>query len=90
MYMGILLHMKPFLIELDPATARDLERVAPAGERRRSAFVRHAIRRALDAEIERRTEQAYRLHPQEPGYFDPAEWETETPAAPKPRKPRRK
>jgi predicted transcriptional regulator len=55
--------MKRILIELDDACARDLERVAPAKERKRAEFVRLAIRRAIDLSLDRRTEQAYRAQP---------------------------
>ena len=65
--------------------AAALERVAPARSRKRSAFVRDAIRRALDAELERRTEEAYRRMPQslDPWCFDPAAW---TPRSPRRRR----
>ncbi len=51
--------MKQFLIELDDRDARDLERVAPAKSRRRSEFVRLAIRRAIDLALDRETALAY-------------------------------
>lgn len=70
--------MKQLLIEVDDETARELERVAPARRRLRSSFIRHAIRRALDAEIERETAAAYRARPQEPAAFDAAEWDPAT------------
>lgn len=57
------MYMKRILIELDDACARDLERVAPARERKRAEFVRLAIRRAIDLSLDRRTEQAYRAQP---------------------------
>jgi hypothetical protein len=47
------------LIEIDDRSARDLERVAPAKERKRAEFVRLAIRRALDLALERSTKGAY-------------------------------
>ena len=78
--------MKQLLIQVDDETARRLERFAPARSRRRSAFVRGAIRKALwDAE-ERATAEAYGRLPdtsEEP--FDPATWEP----APKQRRRRR-
>lgn len=55
----MLLSMKQFLIELDDRDARDLERVAPAKSRRRSEFVRLAIRRAIDLALDRDTAFAY-------------------------------
>ncbi len=46
--------MKPLLIHVDESTFRALNKVAPAAKRRRSEFVREAIRRALrDAEYAR-------------------------------------
>jgi predicted transcriptional regulator len=46
--------MKSVLIQLDEPTYRALSRVAPATERRRSQFIREAIRRAIrDAEYAR-------------------------------------
>lgn len=55
--------MKQFLIELDDRCARDLERVAPAESRKRSQFVRLAIRRAIDLALDRATEAAYAREP---------------------------
>lgn len=73
----ILLHMKAFLIELDPETAARLEKVAPGRSRRRSDFIRAAIRRALWEVEERATEAAYRRQPDsaEDVYVDPGVWE---------------
>jgi hypothetical protein len=75
--------MKQVIVEITENMAAMLERVAPARSRRRSAFVREAIRRALDAELERLTAEAYRRMPQslDPSYFDPAEWEPRPPRA---------
>jgi len=85
----ILLYMKPFLIEVDADIAAQLEKVAPSRSRRRSEFVRNAIRRALWDLAERATEEAYLRHPDssEEG-FDPAVWEPGTPARRSRRKPR--
>lgn len=55
--------MKQILIEIDDACARDLERVAPARERKRAEFVRLAIRRAIDLSLDRLTERAYQAQP---------------------------
>jgi predicted transcriptional regulator len=69
--------MKQILIELDEATAKRLEAVAPARSRRRSQFIREAVRRLLDELEERGMEAAYRRAPDvEPAHFDPALWET--------------
>lgn len=57
------IHMKALLVQLDEATHRALERVAPASQRRRSQFIRDAIRRALrDAEYAR-MRAAYKAAP---------------------------
>lgn len=56
-------YMKQILIELDDRSARDLERVAPVRKRVRAEFVRRAIRRAIDLELDRDTEEAYREQP---------------------------
>jgi hypothetical protein len=86
--------MKQFLIELDDETAEQLEAVAPARSRRRSDFVRLAIRRALWELRERATEAAYTRTPDsEPAYFDPTVWEVRDsgrPRAGQPRKPSRR
>lgn len=55
--------MKQFIVELDDRSARDLERVAPAKNRKRSEFVRLAIRRAIDLALDRETEAAYAREP---------------------------
>jgi predicted transcriptional regulator len=74
----MLLEMVQVMVELDDATAARLERVAPARSRRRLAFIRMAVRRALDEEAERATERAYREQPDAaaPVNFDPAAWES--------------
>jgi hypothetical protein len=67
---------KQLIVELDEPLARELERVAPARSRRRSAFVRAALRRALDELVEARMADAYRARPDvEPAHFDPRLWE---------------
>ena len=67
--------VKQLIVELDEPLARDLERAAPAHLRRRSAFVRAALRRALDEVMEARMAQAYKDKPDvEPAYFDARLW----------------
>lgn len=39
--------MKALLIHLDDSTYRALDRIAPATQRRRSQFIREAVRRAV-------------------------------------------
>ena len=69
--------MKQLLIELDNETAEKLERVAPARSRKRSQFIRSAIRRALWELEERATAEAYRNQPDsaDDAYVDPRVWE---------------
>lgn len=69
--------MKQLLIEVDDEIADGLERVAPARSRRRSDFIRLAIRRALWDLEERATAEAYRQQPDsaEDAYLDPRVWE---------------
>jgi len=69
--------MKQILIEIDDATATELESVAPARSRSRSEFIRAAIRRALWELRERATEAGYRAKPDDdPAFFDASAWET--------------
>jgi hypothetical protein len=65
------------ILEIDDTTARELEAVAPARARQRSVFLRQALRRALDAEAERRMRDAYAKQPDNPdaAYMDAAAWE---------------
>jgi hypothetical protein len=51
------------LVEIDDHSARDLERVAPARERKRAEFIRMAIRRAIDMALDRATRDAYQREP---------------------------
>jgi predicted transcriptional regulator len=81
--------MKQLLIEIEDDVAERLEAVAPARSRRRSEFVRTAIRRALWELEERATAEAYKQQPDTvaDAPFDPRTWE----APPKPRsEPRRR
>lgn len=55
----MMFHMVQFMVELDDRCARDLERVAPARKRMRAAFVRLAIRRAVDLALDGETAEAY-------------------------------
>jgi predicted transcriptional regulator len=86
--------MKQFLIELDDETAAQLEAVAPARSRRRSEFVRAAIRKALWDMRELAIEAGYARTPDaEPAYFESAAWELREPGkgrAKRPRKPGRR
>ncbi len=64
------------LIELDEETLRRLEKVAPGKSRKRSAFIRAAVQKALWELEEEKTRQAYLASPDvEPAPFDAASWE---------------
>ncbi len=69
--------MKQLLIELDDETAEKLEQIAPARSRRRSQFIRTAIRRALWELEEQATAEAYKSRPDsgEDAYVDAGEWD---------------
>jgi predicted transcriptional regulator len=68
--------MKQLLIELDDDVAARLEEVAPGRSRRRSEFIRNAIRRALWDLEEHATAEAYRRTPDAPeAYVDADAWE---------------
>lgn len=73
--------MKQVLLELHDETAAELELVAPGHARQRSAFLRAAIRQALDRAAEERMAAAYRAQPDdaEPAYLDPAAWQPQKP-----------
>ena len=64
------------LVELDDETATKLERVAPGRARKRSEFIRSAVRRALWELEEDATAAAYRRQPDSAStaYLDPAVW----------------
>ena len=73
----ILNHMKQVLIEVDDELAAELEKVAPGRSRRRSEFIRFAIRQALWDLEEKRTAEAYKQQPdsEDEIYLDPRVWE---------------
>ena len=77
---------RQIILEIDDVTARELEAVAPSRDRRRSDFIRRALRAALDRVAEARMREAYSRQPDGPGVFDPAVWE---PARPRGRRARR-
>lgn len=70
----MILHMKQLLVQFDDKTCELLERVAPGRSRKRSEFIRRAVARALQDELEQRTRAAYERWPDEPATFDPNEW----------------
>jgi predicted transcriptional regulator len=69
--------MKQILVELDDDVSAKLERIAPGRSRRRSEFIRMAIRRALWDLEEQATAEAYRKHPDSAAdtYIDAEAWE---------------
>ena len=82
--------VKQILVEIDAETAERLERAAPARSRRRSAFIREAIRRALWELEERETRAAYLRDPAaKEGAWPEPPWEPWTAAEPK-RRPRKR
>ena len=72
-----IVHVNQVIIELDDRMLERLNQVAPPKARKRSEFIREAIRRALDARLEERMEIAYRNHPQASTEddVDPETWE---------------
>jgi predicted transcriptional regulator len=75
--------MKQLLVEVDDDTFRKLEEIAPARSRRRSAFIRGAIQKAIGEAQERATAEAYRRMPDaaSDAWFDPRVWEPKAPGA---------
>jgi metal-responsive CopG/Arc/MetJ family transcriptional regulator len=69
--------MKQLLLEIEEDLAAKLKAVAPGGSRKRSEFVRNAIRKALWDLEEALTAEAYERRPDaaEVAYFDPRIWE---------------
>jgi len=69
--------MKQLLVEIDEDTFKKLEQIAPARSRRRSAFIRAAIQKAILEDLERATAEAYRRVPDSAAdaWFDPRVWE---------------
>ena len=75
----MLLYMKQLLVEVPDELAKELERVVPARSRKRSEFVRMAIRKALWELEEQATRAAYLRQPQDPNdaFLDPEVWAQE-------------
>jgi predicted transcriptional regulator len=55
--------MTSLLIQLDDATAKKLERIAPARQRKRADFIREAVKEAIRNHEYARMREAYRLQP---------------------------
>jgi predicted transcriptional regulator len=71
--------MKQLLIEVDDELAAKLEKVAPARSRRRSEFIRCAMRQALWDLEEQKMAEAYKRLPdsETEAYLDPCVWEAQ-------------
>jgi predicted transcriptional regulator len=71
--------MKQLLIEVDEELVAKLEKVAPGRSRRRSEFIRHAIRQALWEIEEQATAEAYRKQPDSEAdvCLDSSVWESQ-------------
>ena len=81
--------MKAVLVELDDEVAARLEQVAPGRSRRRSEFIRNAIRQALWRLEEHATAEAYTQQPDSSAaYLSSDVWEAQA-GAPKKRARRR-
>ena len=53
--------MTSLLIQLDDSTAKKLERIAPARQRKRADFIREAVKSAIRNHEYARMREAYRL-----------------------------
>lgn len=84
----MIFHMKQILVQLDDEMAARLEATVPGQSRKRSAFIRRAIARALLDVAELRTRAAYERHPPSGASVDPAEWADRDEAIIRPRKRR--
>jgi metal-responsive CopG/Arc/MetJ family transcriptional regulator len=66
--------MKPLLIQLDEPTLKALNRVAAPSKRKRSEFIRQAIRDAIRQAEYRAMREAYRKQPD--SILDADDWST--------------
>jgi len=66
--------MKPLLIQLDEHTLKALNRIAAPGKRKRSEFVRQAIRNAIRQAEYHAMREAYRKQPDT--ILDADDWST--------------
>lgn len=66
--------MKAILVQLDDATYRALQQVAPAAKRRQSQFIRDAVKKAIREAEYLRIRRAYEAHPDSEAEADT--WET--------------
>jgi len=68
------MYMKPLLIQLDEPTLKALNRIAAPGKRKRSEFVRQAIRNAIRQTEYHAMREAYRNQPD--SILDGDDWST--------------
>ncbi len=68
------LYMNSLLLQIDEATLKALNRVAPAAKRQRAEFVRQAIKTAIRAAEEANTRAAYLKTPDSAAEAD--DWST--------------
>jgi hypothetical protein len=66
--------MKPLLIQLDEPTLAALNKLAAPGKRKRSEFIRNAIRSAVRQAENRAMREAYRQQPD--SALDADDWST--------------
>lgn len=66
--------MKPLLIQLDEPTLTALNRIAAPGKRKRSEFIRQAIRHAIRQAEYKAMREAYRKQPD--SALDVDDWST--------------
>lgn len=66
--------MKQVMIQLDDATAAQLEKVAPGSSRKRSEFLRGVIARAVHETLELGTRKAYEKWPDEAPTMTLGDW----------------
>ena len=74
----MVIYMKTLIVELDDEVVAQIERVAPGRSRKRSEFIRNAIRKALWELEEHATAEAYRNQPDSSDnvYFNPDVWKS--------------
>lgn len=65
------------MIQLDDASAAQLEKIAPGSSRKRSEFLRGVIARALHEALELNTRKAYERWPDEAPAVEPEAWAPE-------------
>lgn len=80
--------MKQIMIQLDDATAAELEKIAPGKSRKRSQFLRAAIARLVHERLDLATREAYEKWPDEAPPVESSDWAAEDEAVHPPRRTR--